>query len=50
MPNKVLDFQGKTAVEIRVYMSTLGWMSEDQLSDVGWENKVGYCIWFKRRD
>lgn len=45
-----MDFSEKSAEEIRIYMSTIGWMSEDRLSNLGWGNKVGYSIWFWRWD
>ena len=44
----------KSAIEIRLYMASLGWNSDDRLTSTGWgkdENgnpKFGYSIWFER--
>lgn len=46
-----IEFNKKTAEEIRVFMSTLGWSSEDRLSDLGRDRgKFSYSIWFFRWD
>lgn len=38
------------AMQIRLHMADLGWHSHDCLSDMGWGDKFGYSIWFKRYD
>ncbi|KLU62291.1 hypothetical protein CEB3_c13350 [Peptococcaceae bacterium CEB3] len=46
-PVPFLDMSSK---QIRVSMAERGWMSEDQLTSIGWEDKIGYTIWFSRWD
>jgi hypothetical protein len=48
------DLQDKGALQVRQYMSSLGWASDDRLTTLGWGrddqgNPVfGYSIWFER--
>jgi hypothetical protein len=46
----LLELNNKTSIEIRLIMKDQGWTSEDRLSDMGWDKKFGYSIWFRRWD
>jgi hypothetical protein len=35
-------------INIRILMTEHGWVSHDDLTDLGWGGKYGYSIWFDR--
>lgn len=37
-------------MSIRLLMKDAGWVSKDDLTDIGWGDKYGYSIWFERWD
>lgn len=45
-----MSFDNMTTDEIRIYMTTQGWFSDDRLTNLGWGDKYGYSIWFNRWD
>jgi hypothetical protein len=40
----------KSEINIRLLMTEHGWVSNDDLTDLGWAGKYGYSIWFERWD
>jgi hypothetical protein len=37
-------------IQLRQQMAREGWDSRDELTTIGWGNKVGYSVWFTRWD